>query len=106
MTDLTIPQVAALLAVSPRTVRREILGTNRTERFTTAGQLAIELAQNTQAEFAIAFNRNDACVGKAMGGVSLELHALLEVDEMKLDFARCIPQRGAGDQYMQQRRFS
>ena len=87
-------------------MRGEILCACGPERFTTAGQLAIELAQNTQAELAIAFNRHDACVWQAIGGIGFELYALLEVDEMEFNFARRIPQRGAGDQDMQQGRLA
>ncbi len=48
--------------------------------------------QHAQAELAIAFDRHDAGVRQGEVGVGLELDALLEVDQVQLDFFRAVDQ--------------
>jgi len=45
-------------------------------------------------------------VGQVVEGIGLELHALLEVDQVEFQLLRAIGQRGVGDERVQQRRLA
>ena len=53
-------------------------------------QDAVEPLQHAQAELALALDGDDAGVRQAVRRVPLELDALLEVDEVQLDFVRAV----------------
>src|SRR5262245_6700778 len=60
------------------------------EEISSALQLLIEAIQDAHAEFALALNRDHAGVRQPMCSIGLELHTLLEVDQIKLQLLRRI----------------
>ena len=70
---------------------REVLDALRPESLASRGEFLVESLQHGEAEFAIALDGHGACVREPVGGVGLELDALLEVDEMELDLVGRVP---------------
>ena len=62
--------------------------------------------QHAHAELAIAFDGDGAGVRQLMRDVSLELDALLEVDQVELDLLGTVPQRQIRDDHVQQGRLA
>ena len=77
-----------------------------TEQITAFLQDPVEPLQHTEPEFAVTFNRDHSSVGQGVGRVSFKLDALLEVDEIKLNFVRAVVQREIGDEDVHERRFA
>ena len=66
----------------------QVLHARLAEQLAAAGQLRVEPLQHAQAELAVAFDRDRPGVGQVVRRVRLELDALLEVDQVKLDLVR------------------
>ena len=55
-------------------------------------QLGVQPLEDAEAELALALDRHDAGVGQLVGGVDLELDALLEVDQVEVDLVGAVVQ--------------
>src|SRR5438094_764981 len=66
-------------------VAGDVLGSEFAEQIAATLEFLIEPLKHAQAEFAVALDGHDASVRQTMGGVALELDALLKVDQVELD---------------------
>src|SRR5205085_3693033 len=69
-------------------------------------KLIIEPLKHAQAELTVALDRDHLRMRQPVRSVALELHALLEIDEIELDLLRTAPQGEICDDGMEERRFS
>ena len=68
--------------------------------------LDVEPLEHADAELALALDRHDAGVGQLVGGVDLELDALLEVDQVEVDLVGAVVEGEVGDQGVHQGRLA
>ncbi len=87
-------------------VGAQVLRSHFTKPIAAEFQLGIEPLQDTEAEFALAFNRNHTGMRKRVGGVGLELDPFLEIDQVKFHFVGAVEQGEVADQGVQQGRFA
>ncbi len=65
-------------------------------------EFPVEALEHAQAELPVALDGHRTGMGKLVRRVGLELDALLEVDQVELDFVRAVPEGEIGDQHVQQ----
>ena len=87
-------------------VSGDVLHAEFAEQVAAALEFFIDALKHAEAELAVAFDRDDAGVGKAACRVAFELHAFFEVDEVELDLLRAACEREVGDDDVKERRFS
>ena len=58
--------------------------------------------QHAEGELAVALDRDDPGMRQFFVGITFELHALLEVDQIELDLIRAAGQREIGDDDMEE----
>ena len=75
-----------------RAIVGQILNAGRAKQVAAPAQLVIEPFQDAHAEFALAFDGNDARMRQPVGGVRLELDALFEVDQVEFDLVGTVNQ--------------
>src|SRR5439155_15193901 len=73
-------------------VAGDVLGSEFAEQIAAALEFLIEPLKHAQAEFAVALDGHDSSVRQTMGGVALELDALLKVNQVELDLFGTAPQ--------------
>ena len=66
----------------------------------------IQPLQNAEAEFAVAFDRDDTSVRQLVCGIGLKFDTLLEVDQVELDFVRAVVEREIRHQDVHEGRFA
>ena len=84
-------------------VAGEILRARLAEKFAAALQFRVDPLEHAEREFAVALDGDDPGMRQVFGGITFELHAFLEIDEIELDLLRAAPQRQIGDDDMEQR---
>ena len=68
--------------IAPRSAEtRDVLHASVSEEFAATREFGVQTLEHREAELAIRFNRDRACVRKRMFSVRLEFDALLEVDK-------------------------
>src|SRR5690606_5462870 len=85
------------------TVGGDVLHAGGAEEVAAPGELLVEALEDTESELAIRLHGDRPCVRKLGGRVGLELHATLEVDEVKLELVGRVPEGEVGDERVQQR---
>ena len=96
----------AVLAIQVLAIFRDGVDAGLAEQVAAFLEHAIEPLQHAQAEFAFALDGNGTGVWQAVLGIRFEFNALLEVDQVQLDFIRRIVHRQVRDQRVQQRRLA
>ena len=84
-------------------VARQVLHLGGPEQLAAPVHHAVQPLQHAQSELAVRLDGDRPRVGQVVRGVGLELHALLEVDQVELDLVGAVPQRQVGDEHVQQR---
>ena len=93
--------------VGPRVAKAlHVLHAQAAKQVAAAAQLAVEVLQHAEAEFPLAFHGDDAGVRQGKAGVGLELHPLLEVDQIQFHLVGTVAEGEIGDQDVQKRRFA
>ena len=83
-------------------VAGNVLHSQLAEDVAAALEFVVHPLKHAEAEFAVALNGDDAGMGQLLGGIALEFHALLEVNEVELDLVRAARQREVGDDDVEQ----
>ena len=84
----------------------DVLHAGIAEPVGTQAKLGVQPLEHADAELALALDRDDARVGQFVGGVDLELDALLEVDQVEVDLVGAVVQGEVGDQGVHQGRLA
>ncbi len=87
-------------------VSGQILHAGGAEQLAAARQFRVDALQHADAELAIALDRDRAGVRQRLRDIHLEFDALLEVDEVELDFVRAVPQGQVRNDDVQQVRLA
>ena len=83
-------------------VAGEVLHAELAEQVAAALQFVVHALQHAQAELPVALDGDHPRVRQPVGGVALELDALLEVHQVELHLLRAAPQRQVGDDDVEQ----
>ena len=84
----------------------DVVHARSAEEVAPALQFRVQPLEHAEAELPLALDGHDTSVGQRIGGIDLELHALLEIHQVEFHFIGAVGEGQVGDEHVQEGGFA